>query len=150
MTFEILVFSELLRRHGNNKPQHINFLIEHKINDAPGLVNFIFHKMKIYLSLTIDYHFSRWCVSKVFQYSSLKWQSVINVYNSHLKLDKTKISITIGSLMKVSKVAKIRNRYNQVPHLTQDTNAKVTNSQKVILLTCIKRELVLKTNFLVF
>ena len=32
--------------------------------------------------------------------------------------------------MKVSKVAKIRNRYNQVPHLTQDTNGKVTNSQK--------------------
>ena len=31
---------------------------------------------------------------------------------------------------KVSKVAKIRNRYNQVPHLTQDTNGKVTNSQK--------------------
>ena len=31
---------------------------------------------------------------------------------------------------KVSKVAKIRNRYNQVPHLTQDTNEKVTNSQK--------------------
>ena len=24
---------------------------------------------------------------------------------------------------------KIRNRYNQVPHLTQDTNGKVTNSQ---------------------
>ena len=30
---------------------------------------------------------------------------------------------------KVSKDAKIRNRYNQVPHLTQDTNGKVTNSQ---------------------
>ena len=29
----------------------------------------------------------------------------------------------------VSKDAKIRNRYNQVPHLTQDTNGKVTNSQ---------------------
>ena len=29
---------------------------------------------------------------------------------------------------KVSKGAKIRNRYNQVPHLTQDTNGKVTNS----------------------
>ena len=28
----------------------------------------------------------------------------------------------------VSKGAKIRNRYNQVPHLTQDTNWKVTNS----------------------
>ena len=31
--------------------------------------------------------------------------------------------------MKVSKGAKIRNRYNQVPHLTQDTNGKVTHSQ---------------------
>ena len=30
---------------------------------------------------------------------------------------------------KVSKGAKIRSRYNQVPHLTQDTNGKVTNSQ---------------------
>ena len=30
---------------------------------------------------------------------------------------------------KVSRGAKIRNRYNQVPHLTQDTNGKVTNSQ---------------------
>ena len=30
----------------------------------------------------------------------------------------------------VSKGAKIRNRYNQVLHLTQDTNGKVTNSQK--------------------
>ena len=31
---------------------------------------------------------------------------------------------------KISNGAKIRNRYNQVPHLTQDTNGKVTNSQK--------------------
>ena len=31
-------------------------------------------------------------------------------------------------LPKVSNGAKIRNRYNQVPHLTQDTNGKVTNS----------------------
>ena len=29
----------------------------------------------------------------------------------------------------VSKDAKIRNRYNQVPYLTQDTNGKVTKSQ---------------------
>ena len=29
----------------------------------------------------------------------------------------------------VSKGAKIRNRYNQVPHLSQVTNGKVTNSQ---------------------
>ena len=30
---------------------------------------------------------------------------------------------------KVSKYAKSWNRYNQVPHLTQNTNMKVTNSQ---------------------
>ena len=31
--------------------------------------------------------------------------------------------------MAINKGAKIRNRYNQVPHLTQDSNGKVTNSQ---------------------
>ena len=31
--------------------------------------------------------------------------------------------------LRVSKGAKIRNRYNPVPHLTQDTNGQVTNSQ---------------------
>ena len=30
---------------------------------------------------------------------------------------------------KVNKGAKIRNRYNKAPHLTQDNNGKVTNSQ---------------------
>ena len=34
-----------------------------------------------------------------------------------------------GKLGKVSKGSKIRNPYNQVPHLTQDTNGKVTKSQ---------------------
>ena len=32
-------------------------------------------------------------------------------------------------VVEVSKGAEIRNRYNQVPHLTQDTNGKVTISQ---------------------
>ena len=36
---------------------------------------------------------------------------------------------TRAKIVKVSKGAKITNRYNQVPHLTQDTNGKVTNSQ---------------------
>ena len=31
--------------------------------------------------------------------------------------------------LNVRKRAKIRNRYNQAPHLTQDTNGKVTTSQ---------------------
>ena len=34
-----------------------------------------------------------------------------------------------GKEIKVSKGAKIMNRYNHVPHLTQNTNGKVTNSQ---------------------
>ena len=33
------------------------------------------------------------------------------------------------TLIEVRKSAKIRNRHNQVPHLTQDTNGKVTNPQ---------------------
>ena len=46
----------------------------------------------------------------------------LSIYGSQcLKL------ITFNAL-KVSKRAKFRNRYNQVPHLTQDTNGKVTNS----------------------
>ena len=32
-------------------------------------------------------------------------------------------------VLKVRKRAKIRNLYNQAPHLTQDTNGKVTTSQ---------------------
>ena len=36
-----------------------------------------------------------------------------------------------SSSMKVSKGAMIRNPYNQEPHLTQDTNGKVTNSQLI-------------------
>ena len=47
------------------------------------------------------------------------------------KLDPTflnGVSLAMAAT-KVSKGAKIRNRYNQVPHLTQDTNGKVTNSQ---------------------
>ena len=43
--------------------------------------------------------------------------------------DKDQESIQSNATTKVSKGAKTRNRYNQVPHLTQDTNGKVTNSQ---------------------
>ena len=40
----------------------------------------------------------------------------------------SKLELRIWIDGKVSKGAKIRNRYNQVSHLTQDTNGKVTNS----------------------
>ena len=49
---------------------------------------------------------------------------VCQINPSELQLYKANTADT-----EVSKGAKIRNRYNQVPHLTQDTNGKVTNSQ---------------------
>ena len=40
-----------------------------------------------------------------------------------------KVNIYYIIAYKVRKRAKIRNRYNQVPHMTQDTNVKVTTLQ---------------------
>ena len=50
--------------------------------------------------------------------------------NFGLKVGQHISSYITSDSIKVSKGAKIRNRYNQVPHLTQDTKGKVTNSQK--------------------
>ena len=45
------------------------------------------------------------------------------------ELDNNYIVVLVRCQIKVSKGAKIRNRYNQVPHLIQETNGKVINSQ---------------------
>ena len=42
---------------------------------------------------------------------------------------ESRAKIWLVNIFKVSKGAKTRNRYDQVPHLTQETNGKVTNSQ---------------------
>ena len=52
-----------------------------------------------------------------------------NDWNKY-KYYRNKVNNQKKACKKVSNGAKIRNRYNQVPHLTQDTNGKVTNSQK--------------------
>ena len=58
-------------------------------------------------------------------------KTLVNFHWTRIRLGPVPLaSCGNGSGVKVSKVAKIRNRYNQVPHLTQDTNGKVTNSQK--------------------
>ena len=47
-------------------------------------------------------------------------------------LELSIINLILASMfvsVKISKEAKIRNQYNQVPQLTQDINGKVTNSQ---------------------
>ena len=56
---------------------------------------------------------------------------VVEAFNSSSRSldDLLNIDSPYFAQMQVSKGAKIRNRYNQAPHLTQDTNGKVTNSQ---------------------
>ena len=58
-----------------------------------------------------------------------------NLVQSHVSLMSLCINLqgtNVILLGKVSKCAKIRNRYNQVTHLTQDTNGKVTNSHEIM------------------
>ena len=50
-----------------------------------------------------------------------KLEQVVNQYFERI--------LSLVTVNKVRKRAKIRNQNNQVPHLTQDTNGKVTNSQ---------------------
>ena len=50
-------------------------------------------------------------------------ENVTNTTQSNTSLSDILLSV------RISKGAKIRGPYNQVPHLTQDTNGKVTDSQ---------------------
>ena len=54
--------------------------------------------------------------------------NTFNVGTQNNRLNEAFLLSTLSNI-KVSKGAKIRNRYNQVSQLTQDTNGKVTNSQ---------------------
>ena len=49
--------------------------------------------------------------------------------NTHQNVAPGGAETSRNRCIKVSKCAKIRNRYNQVPHLIQDTNGIVTHSQ---------------------
>ena len=77
--------------------------------------------LTILIPCSLNSFFSLW--PRVVLFQDLVYRSSYSVY-----LTTQCIFIFNGSL-KVSKGAKIRNRYNQVPHLTQDTNVKVTTSQ---------------------
>ena len=57
----------------------------------------------------------------------LIWSMLKNIHLNVSAISDFNISLLLFT--KASKGAKIRNRYNQEPHLTQDTNGKVTNSQ---------------------
>ena len=49
---------------------------------------------------------------------SLVYESYSDLYTSDLAIRDVQVNV----LLKVSKGTKIRNQYNQVPHLTQDTS----------------------------
>ena len=68
---------------------------------------------------------------KVTEYAALKVCDVDKFFKSSSREFHSLLKDEIHDFVryKVSKGAKIRNQYNQVPHLTQDTNRKVTNSQ---------------------
>ena len=71
------------------------------------------------------------CVSFLRALVLLYWGDISKT-DSNCCSDMTCLCPVCGSethIKKISKGAKIRNRYNRVPHLTKDTNGKVTNSQ---------------------
>ena len=65
-----------------------------------------------------------------FNYCPLAWHFCSESNSKKLEKNQERALRFVYDDFKSNKVAKIRNRYNQVPHPTQDTNGKVTNSQK--------------------
>ena len=64
--------------------------------------------------------------------SDEKQADTIDAFNTTSRYLDVILNITyvyFDTMVTVGKGAKIRNRYNQVPRLTQDTNGKVTNAQ---------------------
>ena len=73
----------------------------------------------------------RWKIIRANSLLQLIHQVTIEIrFQKSLAQERLKSNLEFRNQIIVSKGAKIRNRYNQVPHLTQDTNGKVTNSQK--------------------
>ena len=71
-------------------------------------------------------HFARVLFSRNF--ADAKFREIKPLHLQYMYNHEFSEFLVQGSI-KASKGAKIRNRYNQVSHLTQDNNWKVTNSQ---------------------
>ena len=77
---------------------------------------------EVYVFFSIKYHFSDILLKNKHTLHLICWFN----FSGNQEFDSNRAELTC---YKVSKGAKIRNRYNQVPHVTQDTNGKVTNLQ---------------------
>ena len=84
----------------------------------------------------LSQHMRVWYLSHCRVSNMQTWQSLRYSHKWHtnglpeILVPLLNCRVQMCRLIRVSKGAKIRNRYNQVPHLTQDTNGNVTNSQK--------------------
>ena len=79
---------------------------------------------------TFELHVSYPYVYVRYLYNSAYVRRSLGISFSKVMNASDTLGLRLYTLIQSNKVAKIRNRYNQVPHLTQDTNGKVTNSQK--------------------
>ena len=86
--------------------------------------------MKHLLNINIQLYCSFIDFSQCFDYvvRDVLWFKLIK-YGVRGKMLDIIMSMYNNIKIKVSKGAKIRNRHNKNPHLTQDTKGKVTNSQ---------------------
>ena len=127
------VFSYRLRNAGNYVGSHANMctyadsFLQSTIqawNNLPDSVRYADTLATFKHLLTLDtpkvliYYF---CGDRFKQVLHTRLQTECSSLNQHLHKRNL--------VCKVSNGAKIRNRYNQAPHLTKDNNGKVTNSQ---------------------
>ena len=86
--------------------------------------NLLYNIMVNYMFHSYEYIFPR----LKFAHKVLTRTCQLTIYKTvHYSVSFIFISLLLA-FVKVRKRAKIRNRYNQAPHLTQDTNEKVTTS----------------------
>ena len=109
-----------------------------------GCLQFVIVVFPVHTHLLFLNKIENWATSNGFKFSKSKTQCVhfcqlckqhddpvLHLYGSPIPVvEESKFLGILFDRKKVSNGAKIRNRYNQIPHLTQDTNGKVTNSQK--------------------
>ena len=122
-----LILEEYIRDRKDAKvPAYIAFL------DAKSAFDVVSHQSLMCKLFHIGIEGNLWTlISSLHQdaKSAVKWQGQISE-KFRMEQGVRQGGILSTDLYKVSKGAKIRNRYNQVPHLTQDTNGKVTNSHQ--------------------